>query len=204
MEAALYNAAVNGDARKLVELLSQGTRVDFRNHQGFTPLLAAAQRDHTEVCKLLLETGKANVKETTSDGVTPLLVAADKGHTEVCELLLDNGSDLEERMPRSQMTPLHIAAGYGHESLLQLLLSYKYKPNINSRERLESTPLHLASHEGHLACVNKLLQAGANPMLADKDGALPIHSAANKNHDEVVWILITQGGPDQVRHCALH
>ena len=95
------------------------------------------------------------------------------------------------------------AAINGHESLLQLLLSHK--ADVNSRDRIESTPLHLASQEGHLACVEKLLQAGADPMLPNVDGALPIHMAASNNHDEVVWILLEQGGcsPDQVRHTAL-
>ena len=64
-DIALFSAAFNGDARKVEELLSQGGRVDFRD-QGFTPLLIAAQKGHTEVCKMLLETGKANVKETSS------------------------------------------------------------------------------------------------------------------------------------------
>jgi len=46
-----------------------------------------------------------------------------------------------------------------------------------------------------------LLQAGADPLLPNNDGALPIHSAATKNHPEVVRILIEQGGCsiDQVR-----
>ena len=64
-DKALYNAAFDGDARKVEELLSQGGRVDFR-YQGFTPLLAAAQNGHTEICKLLLETGKGNIEETRS------------------------------------------------------------------------------------------------------------------------------------------
>ena len=67
MDTVLVTMAANGDARKVAELLSQGGRVDARE-QGFTPLLVAAQEGHTEVCKLLLETGKANVKEKTPDG----------------------------------------------------------------------------------------------------------------------------------------
>ena len=206
--------------------------------RGFTPLLAAAQGGHIEVCKLLLETGKANIEETTlfgntalnvaaddghastvalllskgarvdtrdKNGVTPLLSAAERGHTEVCELLLDNGSDLEESEPRAQWTALHIAAGRGPESLLQLLLSPKYNPNLNITDRTESTPLHFASQMGHLAFVKKLLQAGADPLLPDHQGFLPIHSAARNNHDEVVWTLIKKGrcSSDQVRHTAL-
>ena len=197
---ALITAATNGHSSTVALLLPKGARVDARE-QGFTPLLVAAQRGHTEVCKLLLETGKANVKETTPDGFTPLLSAAQKGHTEVCELLLGNGSDLEESSPVTQMTALHYAAGNGHESLLQMLLSHK--PDLNIRNRFESTPLLLASQGGHLGCVKKLLQAGADPLLPDEDGFLPIHDAAYQNHDEVVLILIKEGGcsPEQVRHC---
>ena len=106
--ALIVQAAAAGDASKVEMLLSQGARVDARE-QGFTPLLVAAQYGHTEVCKLLLETGKANVKETTPDGFTPLLLAAQKGHTEVCELLLANGSDLEESQTGTLYTSLHYA-----------------------------------------------------------------------------------------------
>ena len=200
---ALNLAASNDNASTVALLLSKGARVDIRHKNGFTPLLAAAKKGQPEVCKLLLETGKANVKETTTDDRTPLLVAAQFGHTEVCELLLENGSDLAESGPVSQDTALHEAAGRGHESLLQLLLSPKYKPNLNIRDRIQFTPLHCASSMGHLACVKKLLQKGADPFLPNDEGNLPIHLAAQDNYDEVVWILIEQDGcsPDQVRHC---
>ena len=60
---------------------------------------------------------------------------------------------------------------------------------------------HPYSHEGHLASAVALLQAGADPLLPQVDGQLPIHAAANNNHPEVVRILIEQGGCsiDQVR-----
>ena len=87
--------------------------------------------------------------------------------------------------------------------IIQLLLSHK--ADVNSRTRTESTPLHCASQEGHLASVVTLLQAGADPLLPDEDGVLPIHQAARDNHSEVVRILIEEGGcsPDQVRQTAL-
>ena len=58
-------AASKGFASTVELLLSIGAKVDTKDNQGFTPLLSAAQGGHTEVCNLLLETGKANVKETT-------------------------------------------------------------------------------------------------------------------------------------------
>ena len=156
-------AAARGNARMVAMLLSRGARVDSRE-QGFTPLLAAAQNGSTEVCKLLLKTGKANVKETGPDSNTPLLLAAHGGHAEVCELLLANGSDLKEKDSVSQSTALHHAAMKGHKSLLQLLISHK--ADVNSRTRIGATPLHGTSQEGQLAAVVTLLQAGADPLAA--------------------------------------
>ena len=163
-------AASKGDASTVALLLSKGARVDTRDNQGFTPLLAAAE----------------------------------KGHTDVCKLLLEKGSYLEESEPdATQFTAMHYAAIYGQVSLLQLLLSHNAE--VNSRDRTEATPLLCASQEGHLASVVTLLQAGADPLLPDIQGSLPIHFAAAYNHDEVVKILIKEGGcsPDQVRHTAL-
>ena len=57
LDTVLVVMAARGDARKVEELLAQGGRVDARE-QGFTPLLAAAQNGHTEVCELLLEKAK--------------------------------------------------------------------------------------------------------------------------------------------------
>ena len=73
MEASAFIvcAAAAGDASRVEMLLSQGARVDVRE-QGLTPLLVAAHRGHVDVCDLLLETRKSNVKET-KDGFTPLL-----------------------------------------------------------------------------------------------------------------------------------
>ena len=64
-DKALVFAAAKGDARKVEELLSKGARVDARD-QGFTPLLAAAYGGQTEVCKLLLEKGKAKCERNKS------------------------------------------------------------------------------------------------------------------------------------------
>ena len=165
MEEALVLAAADGNAGKVAQLLSQGARVDMR-YQGYTPLLAAA----------------------------------DRGQTEVCQLLLEAGSDLEETEPFTMSTALNKVASQDNQCLLKLLLSNK--ANVNTSSINGFTPLHMASQEGHLASVVTLLQAGADPMLPQKSGALPIHLAAIYNRHEVVKILIEQGGcrSDQVRH----
>ena len=80
---ALVDAAADGDTGKVAELLSKGARVDTSIGQHWPALVVAAMFGHTEVCKLLLRMGKANVNETTPEGFTPLLAVAQEGHTRV-------------------------------------------------------------------------------------------------------------------------
>ena len=69
MEKALVHAAAYGDTRQVAQMLLGGARVDSRE-QGFTPLLAAAQKGKTEVCELLLPL--ANIEESGPIGNTAL------------------------------------------------------------------------------------------------------------------------------------
>ena len=69
MEKALVFAAAYGDTRQVAQMLLGGARVDSRE-QGFTPLLAAAEKGKTEVCELLLPL--ANIEESGPIGNTAL------------------------------------------------------------------------------------------------------------------------------------
>ena len=53
----LYYSSSLGDLEGVVDALAQGGRVAMRSPQGFTPLLAAAQNGHTDICGLLLGHG---------------------------------------------------------------------------------------------------------------------------------------------------
>ena len=75
-DVKIFEAAFLGDLGGVVAALSQGGSVYVRNHQGISPLWAAAQRGHAEICCLLLAHG-GSVKDWGPKGLTPLLVAAD-------------------------------------------------------------------------------------------------------------------------------
>ena len=105
----LYNSSLHGDLEGVMAALAQGGRVAVRNSQGFTPLLAAAQNGHTDICGLLLENG-SDVNARDRQGFTPLLAAAQNGHTDICGLLLAHGSDVNEMDPDTKSTALHKAA----------------------------------------------------------------------------------------------
>ena len=71
----LFDSSLDGDLEGVMAALTQGGCVAMRNQQGGTPLLAAAQSGHTDMCGLLLENG-SDVNIRIPEGFTPLLAAA--------------------------------------------------------------------------------------------------------------------------------
>ena len=57
-------------------------------------------------------------------------------------------------------------------------------------ETQRRTALHWASWHNHLAVMQQLLQAGASPMAADRQGALPLHLAARRGGEHAVRLLL--------------
>ena len=188
-------AAVRGHTSTVVLLLMNGARVDTENKNGFTPLLAAAQNGHTEVCELLLKTGKASLRKTTPDGGNPLMVAAHRGHTEVCKLLLktqiSNGLTIYnlEETDSHGMTALNVAATHGHSNTVALLLSKGAK--LETRNTKGFTPVMAAVQYGHTEVCKLLLETGkANVTERNPDGLTPLLAAAWKGHTEVCELLL--------------
>ena len=58
-------------------------------------------------------------------------------------------------------------------------------PNIS--KNFKSTPLHLAAEQGHREVVGLLLEGGADPNKADKDGRTPL---LRTNHNDVVQLIL--------------
>ena len=149
-------AAVRGNASKVAELLSEGGRVDARE-QGFTPLMAASDYGHTEVCELLLERG-SDVRERKPDTQsTPLHFAALKGHKRIIQLLLSHKADVNSRN-RIEGTPLHAASQEGHLASVATLLQAGADPLLPQQDG--ALPIHLAASENHSEVVRILIEQG--------------------------------------------
>jgi hypothetical protein len=89
--AAVVQAVRDGDVATVRRLLSDDPRLagatdEYRK----TPLHWAAEHDHDEVARMLLDAG-ADLEATTSWGATPLDWAATMGSTRVADLLLARG-----------------------------------------------------------------------------------------------------------------
>ncbi|XP_034048571.1 ankyrin-1 isoform X1 [Thalassophryne amazonica] len=184
----------------------------------------AAQENHLEVVKFLLENG-ANQSLPTEDGFTPLAVALQQGHENVVALLINYGTKGKVRLPalhiaarnddtrtaavllqndpnpdvlsKTGFTPLHIAAHYENLSVAQLLLNRG--ANVNFTPKNGITPLHIASRRGNVIMVRLLLDRGAQIDAKTKDELTPLHCVARNGHARIIEILLEHGAPIQAK-----
>ena len=57
--------------------------------------------------------------------------------------------------------------------MITLLLEYSNKLDLNARDEVLNTPLHLAMEEGNVEVIKKLLDAGADRYLENRDKQKP-------------------------------
>ena len=125
--SSIHEAAEDGNLEKVKALLKDNPRWVFRkDHEGRTPLHAAASKGHKDVAKLLMDY-KSDVNAKKKYGYTPLHYAA-HGHKDVVELLLAKKADVNAR-DNIGYTPLHEAARNGYKDVAALLLANKADVN---------------------------------------------------------------------------
>lgn len=85
---------------------------------------------------------------------------------------------------------LHEAARTGRLSQVEGLLAQGTR--INAADEAGRTPLMLAVINGHAAVVQRLLAAGANPALVDRDGVNALGYARRLGREDMVRMM--EGG----------
>ena len=160
LDAKLFNSTLHGDLEGVIAALEQGGRVTMRNPEGFTPLLAAAQNGHTDICGLLLA-HDSDVNDTEPLAKqTALHLAASKGHNTLIEALLSWGAGVNTK-DHAGFTPLHIACQEGH--LLCVLTLLKPGASLTLPSINGGLPIHLAAQLNRVDIVKALLEHGCRP-----------------------------------------
>nr|XP_008123841.2 PREDICTED: ankyrin repeat and SOCS box protein 2 [Anolis carolinensis] len=85
--------------------------------------------------------------------------------------------------------PLHEAAYYGQACCLKLLHK-SYPGTIDQRTLQEETALYIATNRGYIDCMRVLLQAGAEPDIANKSRETPLYKACERKNAEAVQVLL--------------
>lgn len=132
-----------------------------------------------------------------SDGSTLLLEAIRRGRVESVEALIAGGADPNRPDARGE-TPVHAAAFSGEPELLRAVIAGGGDVNARS-SGTGVTPLVSALRSPSREQYRVLLEAGADPDVADPNGGTPLHTAARTNNGQAILDLLAKGASPLAR-----
>lgn len=194
LDRALFAAVASGELARIAALLREGAGVDARDSRGRTPLLVATRANKPPVARLLIAAG-ADVNAQDAQRDSPFLYAGAEGHLEILELTLAHGADLKSTN-RYGGTALIPAAHHGHVETVRRLLAtaidVDHVNNLGWTALLEAVILGDGGPV-HTQIVTLLLDAKADPNLADREGVTPLAHARRRGYAAMVTLLERAG-----------
>lgn len=164
LDAALYEAAGEGDLDRMNALIGQGADVDAAFLGDGSPLIAAARSGDLPAVRVLLDHGANPNLAVPGDG-NALIAAAQRDEAAVVALLLDRGAAIDQVVPGDE-NALITASGSGALATVRVLVARG--ADVNARVLATSlrgpewrTPLTQARRGRHADVVAVLERAGA-------------------------------------------
>ncbi|MCC7249199.1 MAG: ankyrin repeat domain-containing protein [Lysobacter sp.] len=165
--ARLADAAARGDRRQVAEL-APGVDLAATGDDGVTLLQWALFNKSADGLEALLEAG-ANPNQPGLDGDTVVHLAAMANDDAYLKILLAKGADPNAPQAETGAMPLRSAMMGERVEQFRALLAAGADPN--RADRMGNTPLHVAGQINEPARALDLLQAGADPMAKNLQGA---------------------------------
>ena len=192
---ALRTAAVRGDGAAVVKLIAAKSPLDGKDGQGQTALLLAVAAGHTAVAIALIDAG-GDINAVAANMDTPWLLAGARGRAEVLQHMIPRGPDLSLRN-RYGGNALIPACERGHVEAVRVLLTTRISvDHVNNLGWTCLLEIVILSQGGprDIEVTRLVLDAGANPNLADKDGVPPLAHARKRGFKEIARLIEAKGG----------
>jgi len=193
--SGLHAAAWQGDAARIVQLLAGGADPNSRDGHGRTPLHVATFARRREAVQALAR-GGADLGALENDRYDAVTIAAVADDEETLRLLLSLGASARLITSRYDGTALIAAAHLGHDGVVRQLIAagapLDHVNNLHWTALIESIVLGNGGLR-HVATLKALLEAGANPQLADREGRTPLALARARGYEPMVTLLVKAG-----------
>ena len=183
-------AVAFGKLNILKLLLQSRADVNKQNSKGATALCYAVEQNNYEAVKVLLNDDDIQVDKKTRNGWTPLLKACLTRYLNIAVLLLNKGADVNSQNNQG-LSPLLDAVQKNHPDVVKLLLSQD-DILVDLKTRKGLTPLQAACYQGYHSIAILLLNKGADVNAQKIGGSSSLLYAVQKNHPEVVKLLLDQ------------
>lgn len=150
---SLLEAAQIGDVKLLEAFFAEGQDPNAANEHGVHLIHLAAQENHPDAVKFLIESG-ANVNALTQDGWTALHFAAREGFIKIVKILLEAGVNFDIPGIRYNRTALHYAAEVGQVEVVKELI--KKGASLTLKDKNGETAVDLARKNNRSTVVQML------------------------------------------------
>jgi uncharacterized protein len=194
----LHETARDGDVAGIERLLAEGLPVDAQDADGRTPVMVATVARRTDAVRALVDAGAdVDIRDNRLDNV--FLYAGAEGLLDILRIANEAGADpaLTNRFGGIALIP---AAERGHVEVVRYLLA-ESDVDVDHVNRLGWTALLEAiilsdGGPAHQEIVSMLLEAGADPDLADGDGVAPLAHARSRRYDAIAALLVAAGAAE--------
>lgn len=153
-EDQLRQAAYEGNASMVKELVKQGVNVNAVDAEGHTALIFAAFNGYSEILLELLNAG-ALVDSRDMMGRTALMYGSTGPFPEAVEIILDKGADPNAVDSDEHFTALMHAAAEGHLEVVKVLMSHGADHTLKDIDGDDAASF--AQQSGHSQVVKYLL-----------------------------------------------
>ncbi len=187
----LHRAAHAGDVAVLRRLAGAGADVNARDARGRTPAHVAAFASNDDALRALAEAGAdMNALEYQAYDVVTIAAVADDPELMSLAIALGNRADLVTSPYDG--TALIAAAHLGHAEVVRRLIAagapLDHVNNLGWTALIEAVILGDGGPD-HVATVRALVEAGADPAIADRSGVTPLAHARDRGYGEIAQII---------------
>lgn len=195
----LHLAAQMNGADVMTALLADRVNIASANRDGDTCLHFAAQRRDRSMLDHLLKNGAAKIVNAENlAGQTPVFSAVRNFDEKAVRALVAQGADLNHA-DRKGGTPLLEAVSASAPVMARTLIQLGADVATVPKDA-ELTPLVAALKDNNsLLLAQMLIDCGANPNNACKDGLTPLMAAAANNNDTAVRAMLAAGADPSMR-----
>lgn len=191
---ALMLAAQEKQRDAVQALIAAGADVNARDQLGGSALLWSAAMADSDMVSDLIHAGADHSITDRQLGKTPLMWAcAISEDPESIDVLVDAGADIEATDNRS-MTPLMHAAQTGSSANIMRMIEHNADLDAQNNEGMTALAIAASRPQVSFRKVNILVDAGADPTIADNNGMTPLDHARQRDDQHAEQIVSLLAG----------